>query len=386
LTENSLGKNSGEEVHPMELLLAEDLNLPVAGEVRTGRVVSHDNAQILVDIGTKSEGIITGREVDTMDAATRELLAVGNEVVVCIVDPEDQNGNLIVSYSQAAEEQDWKKVANYMEKQKVCKSRVIGYNRGGVLVKIGEIRGFVPNSQLRRDRYLSHQEDIEEYMQQLVGKDIHAKVIEVDRSRNRLILSERAAEQEIRESRREEILAELKEGDVCDGRVVNIADFGAFIDIGGIEGLVHLSELSWKHINNPNEVLNLGDEVKVSILSIDHDKQRLALSMKRLEDDPWKSLDEQYRIGQLVEATITKITKFGAFARLSDDNELIGLIHISELSEDHVAHPREVVKVSQKVMVRIIRIDQEQRQLGLSIKEVSSDKFLETDMELMTTS
>jgi small subunit ribosomal protein S1 len=173
---------------------------------------------------------------------------------------------------------------------------------------------------------------------------------------------------------------------VRDGRVVNLADFGAFVDIGGMEGLVHLSELSWKRVNNPSEVLELGDKVKVSILNIDHERQRLALSIKRLQPDPWTMLEDQYHVGQLVEATITKLTKFGAFARLQDQYELIGLIHISELSEEHVVHPRDVVTPSQTVMVRIIRIDPEQRQLGLSLKQVSSDRFLESDLEMLAAS
>jgi small subunit ribosomal protein S1 len=178
----------------------------------------------------------------------------------------------------------------------------------------------------------------------------------------------------------------LQEGDVRQGQVVNLADFGAFVDIGGLEGLVHLSELSWKRVNDPSEVIQVGDTVEVSVLNIDHERQRLALSLKRLEPDPWTRLEEKYRVGQLVEATITKLTKFGAFARISDEYELVGLIHISELSEEHVAHPRDVVKSADTVMVRIIRIDPEQKQLGLSLKQVSSDEYIETDLEMLTAS
>lgn len=386
MTNNPTGAAGSETNHPMQFILDEDLKLPVAGEIRQGWVVEHQNNIILIDIGAKSEGMIVGREAERMDEESREALAVGNQVHVCVVEPEDQDGNVIVSYSRAAEEKDWLKVSELMKSGETCKGRATGFNRGGLLVKVGELRGFVPNSQLSRDHNISQAESIEAYMQQLVGKKLQVKVIEVDRERNRLILSERAAEQEIREARRAELMAELREGDVREGRVVNLADFGAFIDIGGIEGLVHLSELSWKRVSNPAEVIALGDNVKVSILSIDSERQRLALSIKRLLPDPWTMIEDQYRVGQLVEATITKLTKFGAFARLSDQYELIGLIHISELSEDHVVHPREVVTPSQTVTVRIIRIDPEQRQMGLSLKQVSSDKFLETDMEMLAAS
>jgi small subunit ribosomal protein S1 len=386
LTNYSTGAGGGEADHPMQFILEEDLKLPVAGEIRQGWVVEHQNNVILIDIGAKSEGMIIGREADRMDEESREALAVGNQVHVCVVEPEDQNGNLIVSYSRAAEEQDWLRVSELLKNEETCQGKVTGFNRGGVLARIGELRGFVPNSQLSRDRNIGHQDDAEAYMQELIGQKLHVKVIEVDRERNRLILSERAAEQELREARRNELMAELKEGDVREGRVVNLADFGAFVDIGGIEGLVHLSELSWKRVNNPAEVLKLGDEVKVSILNIDTKRQRLALSIKRLQPDPWTMIEDQYHVGQLVEATITKLTKFGAFARVRDQYELIGLIHISELSEEHVVHPREVVAPSQTVMVRVIRIDPEQRQLGLSLKQVSSDKYLEADLEMLTAS
>jgi small subunit ribosomal protein S1 len=369
----------------MDFLLDQNLNLPVAGEIRQGLVVGQRNNALLVDIGAKSEGIIPNRELDSLDASTRESLVEGSEITVFIVDPEDANGDLIVSYAQAAKEEDWLRVAALLESQEICSARIIGFNRGGLLAKVGELRGFIPNSQLGRDRQLSDKGG-ESQLQKLAGSEIEAKVIEVDRGRNRLILSERAAEEELRKVKREELLSKLEVGAVCEGRVVNLADFGAFIDIGGIEGLVHLSELSWKRVGNPSEVLKLGETVKVSVLNIDEDRQRLALSLKRLQADPWSSLAEQYQVGQLVEATITKLTKFGAFARLNDEFELVGLIHISELSDEHVAHPRDVIKPADKVTVRVIRVDPEQRQLGLSLKQVASDRFIESDLEMMAAS
>lgn len=385
MSDNFHDMESGDS-HPMDFLLTQELDLPITGEIRQGQVVQHSENFILVDLGAKSEGIIIGEELTAIDEETREQLTVGTDVRVFIVETEDSNGNIVLSYAKAAQERDWDEAIQLLKNQDVYKTKIVGFNRGGVLAKLGHIRGFIPNSQLSRDHQVRNKDNADKHFQSLVGKPVTTKVIEVDRKRNRLIMSERAASQEIREAKREKLLADLNVGDVCDGKVVNLANFGAFVDIGGIEGLVHLSELSWKRTNNPAEVVQVGDKVQVSILKIDEDMKRLALSIKRLQPDPWSLLDEHYRVGQLVEVTVTKITKFGAFARLDDEYELVGLIHISELSENHVENPHEILKPSQKVMVRIIRIDTEQRQLGLSLKQVSSDKFIEADMEMLSTS
>ncbi len=376
--------SSGQPSHPMDFLLDEELNLPSAGEIRSGWVVSQRNNEILVDIGAKSEGVIGGNEISDMDAETLDKLSVGNEIQVYIVNPEDNNGNIILSYAKAKEEEDWVKAVDFLESQEVCECKVVGFNRGGVLVDVGHVRGFVPNSQLRRDRHIQRGDQIDKQraMQALVGQTLNAKIIEVNRERNRLILSETAASKEIREAQKAEIINNMEVGEVFEGQVVNLANFGAFVDIGGIEGLVHLSELSWKRVSKPSDVLKVGDTVKVSVLKIDHDRQRIALSIKRLEADPWTLIEDTYQIGQLFEATITRLTKFGAFARLNDDYQLEGLIHISEMAEDRVEHPREIVKVDDKVMVRIIRVDAEQRQLGLSLKQVASEKFMESDLAM----
>ncbi len=375
LATNSKGTGSGATGHPMDFLLTTDFNLPKAGEIRQGIIVSNRNNELIVDIGSKSEGIISSKEIENLDKSVKEKLTLGAEIPVFVVEPEDASGNTILSYVKAAAQQDWIDAEKLMKAKEIHTGAIVGNNRGGLLIAVGHIRGFIPNSQLISNRNNGSQYNI--------GKEISAKVIEVDRERNRLILSERAAEQELRQSKKEELLQSIKEGDVCEGKVVNLADFGAFVDIGGIEGLVHLSELSWKRINNPSEKLKVGDTIKVYVLKVDNERQRLALSIKRLEADPWTLVSEQYHVGQLMSAKITKLTNFGAFARLQDEYELEGLIHISELSEDHITHPREVVKPTQDVTVRIIRIDSEQRQLGLSIKQVSSDKFMEADLEML---
>lgn len=367
----------------MDFLLGEDFNLPAAGETRKGWVVAHRNNEILVDIGAKSEGIIPMAEVQTLTPEARTQLAVGNEVPVYVVSLEDEQGNLIVSFIKAVEYQDWSHMEHCLRAKEAAEGRIAGHNKGGLLVQIGQLRGFVPKSQFSRERQQATQQS-QAALQKSVGQPILVKVVEVDAERNRLILSEKDAATEIRQGKRTKLLSEIKEGDVFDGRVINLANFGAFVDIGGLEGLIHLSEISWKRINNPNEVLKTGQEVKVQVLSIDQDKERLALSLKRLQPDPWTTIDEHYQVGQLFDATLTKLAPYGAFARLHDDYQLEGLIHISEISETHVTHPRDIVKVGQVVSVRIIRIDQEQRQLGLSIRQVASPKFVESDLALLS--
>lgn len=374
----------GETSHPMNFLLEEELNLPTAGEIRHGWVVNQHGNDILVDIGAKSEGIIPNQEVEKLDKETRELLSPGSEVFVYVVDPEDQNGNVILSYVRAAQEQDWQLAESLMSSQDVYEGTIVGFNKGGLLVRVGQLRGFVPNSQLELERFNGRQITPPQ-LQKMVGKSLSAKVIEVSRERNRLILSERAAGKELREAKRNRLLDSMQDGSTFEGRVVNLTEYGAFVDIGGIEGLVHVSELSWKRIKKPADILQVGDKVNVAVINVDQDKQRIALSMKRLEADPWTEVEQLYQEGQLIEATITKLTKFGAFARLNDDYELEGLIHISELSADHVEHPRELLKPGDVVMVRIIRIAADQRQLGLSIKEVSSAKYIEADMAILAT-
>ena len=215
----------------------------------------------------------------------------------------------------------------------------------------------------------------------MVGEPMQVKVIEVDRGRNRLILSERAAAKESREAQKDRLLAEIKAGEVRRGHVISLAEFGAFVDIGGADGLVHLSELSWKHVTHPNEVLHVGQEVEVLVLNVDHERKRIGLSLKRREDDPWTLIQRKYTIGQLITGTITKLAKFGAFARVEGEDEIEGLIHVSELSDGHIEHPREVVNEGQTLTLRVIKIDAEKRRMGLSLKRVASAEYADTDWE-----
>jgi small subunit ribosomal protein S1 len=359
------------------------LNMPQRGEIREGTIARVTHSEILVDVGAKSEGVIAGRELDFLDAATREGLVVGQTVLVYVLDPEDYNGNIQLSLSKAREEKDWREAEALLASQEAFSGTIAGFNKGGIIVKLGNVRGFIPASQLglARRRRSDGGETPEQKWAKMVGETTQVKVIEVDRSRNRLILSERAAAKESREAQKEKLLAEIKPGENRKGHVISLADFGAFIDIGGADGLVHLSEMSWKRIAHPSEVLKVGQEVEVVVLNVDRERKRIGLSLKRREDDPWHAIQKKFQIGQLVTGTITKLTKFGAFARIDGADEFEGLIHVSELAEGHIDHPRDAVSEGQTLTLRVVKIDPQQRRIGLSLKRVSSAEYADADWE-----
>jgi small subunit ribosomal protein S1 len=372
-----------EESNPMTSLLESGygMNQLTKGEIREGKITRITHSEILVDVGAKSEGVISGKELETMDARTRSALHEGQEVLVYIVDPEDDNGNVVLSFSRAQQERDWRDAEGLLSSQEVYKGQIAGYNKGGLIVKVGNVRGFVPASQMSIARRRRTEGDSpEQKWAKMVNEPIMVKVVEVDRERNRLILSERAAAKETREAERERLLSELKEGDICTGRVISIAEFGVFVDVGGADGLVHLSELTWKRIAHPKEIIKVGQEVKVQVLSVNKESKRIALSMKRLEGDPWDKITQQFKVGQLVEGTVTKLTKFGAFARIKGHDEIEGLIHISELSDGRIQHPKEVVQEGQTYALRVVKIEPDKRRIGLSLKEVGSSRYLESDL------
>ena len=372
------------ETNPMAALLDSDygLNMPMRGEIREGVIARITPSEILVDVGAKSEGVITGRELDNLEEAARKALSTGQKILVYVMDPEDRNGNIVLSLTRAREEQDWRDAEALLASQDVYSGAVAGFNKGGLIVKLGNVRGFVPASQLGPSRRRRSEGDTpEQKWARMVGEPMQVKVIEVDRGRNRLILSERAAAKESREAQKDRLLAEIKAGEVRRGHVISLAEFGAFVDIGGADGLVHLSELSWKHVTHPNEVLHVGQEVEVLVLNVDHERKRIGLSLKRREDDPWTLIQRKYTIGQLITGTITKLAKFGAFARVEGEDEIEGLIHVSELSDGHIEHPREVVNEGQTLTLRVIKIDAEKRRMGLSLKRVASAEYADTDWE-----
>jgi small subunit ribosomal protein S1 len=358
------------------------------GQIVKGMVASVSEDEILVDVGLKSEGIISSRDLERLDKETWSSLEIGSEIYVYVITPEDRNGYAQLSLRRALEEQDWREAEEYLEDGRTYQSKIAAFNKGGLIVRFGKVRGFVPASHVSRDRRQrsNNTPNPEDRWGGMVGDDILVKVIEVDRRRNRLILSERAAEKESRALRRTELLNSLEVGQLHKGRVISLADFGAFVDLGGADGLVHLSELSWRHVTHPKEVLKVGDEIDVEIIHIDRDRQRIGLSRRKCLEDPWTSLAREYRRGQLVQGTVTKLTKFGAFAQLVDRPEIEGLIHISELSENRVTHPRDVVEENQVLTLRIIRIDTERRRLGLSLRRVDMEEYLDADWQDVVTS
>lgn len=356
--------------HPMAALLEEieqSLQEPVTGEIRTGVIVDKRPNEVLVDIGFKSEGVVSGREFERIGDAL-ESLNIGDEVPVFIL-REDRDGNVLLSISRALAEKDWERAEELMRTQDIFECPVDSYNRGGVIVKLGQVRGFVPASQLTSIvPQQSDDETGEERFSGLLGEMLKLKVIDIDRKRNRLILSERLAMREWRRQQKDELLNSLNEGDVIEGIISSIADFGAFVDLGGADGLIHLSELSWNRVNHPSEVVKVGEEVKVQVLTVDTERRRIGLSLRRMMPEPWDVIDTTYEVGQVVQGKITKLVNFGAFARLVDTG-IEGLIHISELAERRVNHPKEVVSEGEVHELRIIRIDSDKRRLGLSLKQ-----------------
>lgn len=348
-----------------------------AGDTRDGIIVSISPSEILVDVGAKSEGFVHQREMERLGKEYLDSLTVGESVVVYVVRPEDRDGNIVLSLSRAQQERDWRDAEALLESGDVFESAVIGYNRGGVICRVGKVRGFIPASQLVTKGEAKGDANEETRYASMVGKSLWLKVVELDRKRNRLILSERLAQRERRRGRKDELLGELKKGDVRKGRISSLAKFGAFVDLGGADGLIHLSELSWSRVNHPNEVIQVGDEVQVYVLNVDRDRKRIGLSLRRLEPEPWSVVHDRYAVGQVVEGVITKLASFGAFARV--DGTLEGLIHISELANHRVTHPREVVKEGDVLNLRIIRIDPARRRMGLSLKRAAEEEYAEVD-------
>ncbi len=367
----------------MEQLLQQgDLNwdLPKSGDVVTGVIASVNNDEIMVSIGAKSEGVIPSREVQQLGAEEREKLKVGDEIQVYVVSADLSRGAMQLSYTRSMEDDDWVQAEELLKSKETYEGEVIGHNKGGLIVRVGRLRGFVPASQISQVRRMRYKGDTpEQRWGDMVGETLMGRVIEVDRERRRLILSERAAAQETREALKDRLLSEIKVGDTRKGRVTSIADFGAFVNINGADGLVHLSELSWERVDHPNKLLKVGDEVEVKVINIDQERKRIGLSMRQLQSDPWDKHVDGYKVGQLVQGTITRLVKFGAFARL--DEYVEGLIHISELSEERVEHPKEVVKEGDQVTLRVIRIETDNRRIGLSLRKVNSAQFSDQDYE-----
>src|SRR5688572_5560858 len=338
------------------------------GEVVEGVVVSADRDEFLVDIGAKSEAVVPLGEVPQT-----EVPSVGETVLAFVLSPEDQEGRVVLSLTRARAERGWRNLQKRYEDGQTVEGDVVEHNKGGLVVNVEGVRGFVPLSQIADLRRGSADESVEARLEAMKGRSLLLKVIEMNRRRNRLILSERAALQERRAREKDRLLAELQPGDTRAGNVSSICDFGAFVDLGGADGLVHLSELSWGQVSHPSQVVKVGDRVEVYVVGVDRDNKKIALSLKRLQGEPWSRVNDKYQVGQVVNGKITKLAAFGAFAEIEPGIE--GLIHISELSEDRITHPKQVVREGDELPLKIIRIEPARHRLGLSLRQVEEEPY-----------
>ena len=348
------------------------------GDVVEGTVVRIDPDEILVDFGGKSEGVVSNRELISRRGRDdggdqRPEIQVGNEVLVYVLQPESPEGHAVLSLRRAGLERKWRAMQERFDAGEIVEARVIDHNKGGLIVDLG-VRGFVPISQIvdfprrpRDEQPRDAAQEIAEKLQPFVGRTLRLKILEVNRKANRLILSEKVALYEERREKRDELFSSLQVGQRVTGVVRSIAPFGVFVDLGGIDGLVHKSELSWNKVNNPETAYQIGDEVEAEVIDINHERGRISLSIRRLQPDPWQESVAKYTIGDVIDGTVTKLVNFGAFVRVEEGLE--GLIHISELSHQRVAHPGDVVQEGQQVRLKIISLDSERHRLGLSLKQ-----------------
>jgi small subunit ribosomal protein S1 len=331
------------------------------GDLVTGTIVNVDKDEVLLDIGYKSEGVIPSKELSIRQGVDpHEIVSVGEQVEALVLQKEDADGRLVLSKKRAQYERAWGRIEEIKEADGVVKGPVIEVVKGGLIIDIG-LRGFLPASlvELRRVR------DLQPY----VGRDLEAKIIELDRNRNNVVLSRRAWLEETQREQREAFLDELQPGQRRRGTVSSVVSFGAFVDLGGMDGLIHVSELSWKHVDHPGSVVNVGDEVDVEVLEVDRDRERISLSLKATQQDPWQEFAESHRVGELVYGRVTKLVPFGAFVQVGDGIE--GLVHISEMSAHHVDLPEQVVTPGEELWVKIIDLDLGRRRISLSIKQAA---------------
>ncbi len=355
ITENDLGSMSLEDAISGTIVEFED------GDIVNGTVVKVDKDEVLLDIGFKSEGVIPSRELSIRnDVDPSEIVSLGDEIEALVLQKEDKEGRLVLSKKRAQYERAWGTIEKVKEDEGTVKGFVIEVVKGGLILDIG-LRGFLPASlvELRRVR------DLQPY----VGRELEAKIIELDKNRNNVVLSRRAWLEETQKEQRDEFLANLKTGETRRGVVSSIVNFGAFVDIGGMDGLIHVSELSWKHVDHPSSVVTVGDEVEVKVIDVDLDRERIALSLKATQQDPWNEFASTHRVGELTYGRVTKLVPFGAFVQVGEGIE--GLVHISEMAAHHVDLPEQVVTPGEELWVKIIDLDLQRRRISLSIKQAA---------------
>ena len=352
---NDLGSQTLDDAFDASMVQVED------GQLVAGSVVKIDREEVLLDIGFKSEGVIPRKELSIRnDVPPSELVSLGDQLEALVIQKEDKEGRLILSKKRAQYEKAWGDVQRVKETDGIVKGLVIEVVKGGLIVDIG-LRGFLPASlvELRRVR------DLQPY----IGMELEAKIIELDKNRNNVVLSRRSFLEETQKEQREEFLDLLKPGERRKGVISSVVNFGAFVDLGGMDGLIHVSELSWQHVDHPSAVVTIGDEVDIEVLEVDLDRERISLSLKATQKDPWKEFADSHRVGELVYGRVTKLVPFGSFVQVGDNIE--GLVHISEMSEHHVELPEQVVTPGEELWVKIIEIDLEKRRISLSVKQAA---------------
>ena len=341
---------------------------PRRGDVRQATILDVRPEEVVVNIGAKVNGVVLPRDLEQLDEETRALVKPGAELPVYVLKP-DFNGEILVSIRLALFVRDWQRAQEYLEQGTIFEGEVIGFNKGGALVQFGHLQGFLPNSQIVSLGKRAPGADYASYLQELAGQKLPLKVIEVDRERRRLILSERQARREWQSAQRRQLIAGMQEGDIRHGIVSSLCAFGAFVDLGGIDGLVHISEICWERVQRPELVLHVGQEVDAYVLAVDREKERVSLSLKRLQPDPWHVAVEKYHEGQWVEGVVTNVLHFGAFAQLEPGVE--GLIHISELGVEPTGELGETIKVGDRLRLRVLQVDAARHRIALSARRVA---------------
>jgi len=381
--ESTVDSNNQEEGASEEISILQDLaqlldehdyDLPSVGDIRNGIIVSVSKQGIIVDLGLKRDGLVQPTDLDDLEDDERESLKLNDEVPVYIVDTSHPD-RLLVSIKKARLNQDWVDAQEMLESGDILEAPVIGYNRGGVIVPYGNLRGFVPASHLVELRRGMDDRLRQQVMSKMRDEVLPLKVIEVNRRRRRLVMSQRDAQKEWQEARKLELINSLSRGDILMGHVSGLRSFGAFVDLGGADGLIHISELAWYRVNHPREVVNVGDEIEVYVLGLDKEEQRIALSRKRLLANPWSLAEEKYTIDQLVEGKITRIVNYGAFVEVEPGIE--GLLHISQLSRENVEEPSEIVGEGETHLLRVISLEADRQRIGLSLRSVTANEQIE---------
>jgi len=373
IDQNATGQDVSDQGMDEYLTNGYDYQALHRGDLRTGVIEEISESGLVVDIGFKREGFVYADDLERLDEKTRSEIQPGATIPVLVIRPENREGQPILSVYQAHLQEDWLKAEQMMKDGELYEAEVSDYNRGGLIAQFGKIRGFIPASQIVGLPRRMREEQRRQRLADMIGQRIGLKIIEVDRQRRRLIFSQRQALRAWQELERDRVMDQLSEGETRHGRVTSITNFGAFVDLGGADGLIHVSELSWGRVDNPRQMLKVGDEVDVYVLNVDRQRKRIALSLKKLQPDPWTMVDDHYRVGQLVEGRVTRVLDFGAFVEL--DLGVEGLLHSSEMIGTPELSPSDIIHARETLLVKIIRIDSRRKRLALSAKQVRRDEW-----------